>query len=93
MRPLMCAVPHSSVTTNYHISMNRETDRNSKYYLGKLRSNFTGSLYSLYNIGENPKKEKDPSKRRSTISNVEYETNFLGLKGPRKLKVRIPNSE
>jgi len=71
--------------------MNRDADRKSKYYLGKLRSNFTGSLYSLYNVGENPSKEKDPSKRRSMISNVEYETNFMGLKGPRKLRVRTPN--
>ncbi|CAM5999498.1 unnamed protein product [Sphagnum balticum] len=87
----MCATSQSSMTTNYHISMNRDADRNSKYYLGKLRSNFTGSLYSLYNVGENPSKEKDPIKRRSTIANVEYQTNFMGLKGPRKLKVRIPS--
>ena len=72
MRPLMCAVSQSSITTNYHISMNRDTDRKSKYYLGKLRSNFSGSLYSIYNVGENPKKEKDPTKQRSTIVNIEY---------------------
>jgi len=34
--------------------------RKSKNYLGKVRSNFLGTIFNVYNDGSNPKKESDP---------------------------------
>lgn len=89
----MFAEPQGSIGCNLHISMNRVMQKNSKHYLGKLRGNVTGSIYSVYNSGENPKGTKDKEKWRSTIANIEYENNFMGLRGPRKLKVWITNPD
>lgn len=50
--------------------MNRDMDRHSKYYLGKLRSNLLGSMYSVYGAGENPKSTKSQKEWRSLLANV-----------------------
>ncbi len=48
-------------SSNYIISLNkREFDRKSKYCVGKLRSNFVGTDFKLYDPGENPKSKKAP---------------------------------
>lgn len=90
MRPLMCAEHRASVGCNMHISMNRDMDRKSKHYLGKLRSNMLGSMYSIYGAGENPKSTNAQKDWRALMGNVEYENNFMGLKGPRRINVKIP---
>jgi tubby-related protein 1 len=54
--------------------------------LGKLRSNFIGTEFLLFDTGENPKKG-DPMSARKELCYIEYEKNILGLKGPRKLRV------
>lgn len=78
-------------TPNYHITMN-----NNDYYekdfntLGKLRSNFFGTEFNLFDIGSNPKDGGDPDRWRTFLSSVQYETNLFGLKGPRKMQVFLP---
>lgn len=59
-------------------------------YLGKVRSNFLGTEFYLYDDGENPKKAKDANGVRREHGTVEYETNVLGSKGPRRMKVLLP---
>ena len=46
-------------TSNYLISTDKnQFDKNQKSFIGKLRSNFMGTEYNLYNQGENPKRCK-----------------------------------
>jgi tubby-related protein 1 len=59
-------------------------------YLGKLRSNFLGTEFYLYDDGENPAKAKSQDLARREHGIVEYETNVLGSKGPRRMKVLLP---
>ncbi len=59
-------------------------------YLGKLRSNFVGTEFSIFNGGKNPKKAKVETDIREQHGVVEYETNVLGAKGPRRMKVLLP---
>lgn len=80
-----------NATPNYVFSLSKEVfDWKSEFSLGKLRSNFIGTEFTLYDSGENPKKG-DPQKCRKELGFIEYEKNILGLKGPRKLRVIIPD--
>lgn len=48
-----------NATSNYMISVDQEKlKKGTKGYLGKLRSNFLGTEFYLYDDGENPKKAK-----------------------------------
>ena len=64
--------------------------KGSKGYLGKLRSNFLGTEFYLYDDGENPKNAKTFDGIRLEHGIVEYETNVLGSKGLRRMKVLLP---
>jgi tubby-related protein 1 len=64
--------------------------KGTKGYLGKLRSNFLGTEFYLYDNGENPKKAKGFESVRCQHGVVEYEKNVLGSKGPRRMKVLMP---
>jgi len=55
-----------------------------------VRSNFLGTEFYLYDDGENPKKTKNIDGVRREHGIVEYETNVLGSKGPRRMKVFLP---
>ena len=59
-------------------------------YLGKLRSNFLGTEFYIYDTGKNPNKAKNFEEVRKQLGFVEYETNVLGSKGPRRMKVVLP---
>lgn len=81
-----------SKTSNYLISMHQnELSTRSPGYLGKLRSNFLGTQFVIYDSGE------DPSKKTTTVDNVReelgvvfYQSNILADKGPRKMRVLLP---
>lgn len=79
-------------STNIVLSLSKnDFNRKSENCLGKLRSNFVGTEFHLYNSGENPdKKNKFNSPIREELGYIEYERNIFGLKGPRKLRVTIP---
>ncbi len=55
-----------------------------------MRSNFLGTEFYLYDDGENPKNAKNTNEVRREHGTVEYETNVLGSKGPRRMKVLLP---
>ena len=75
-------------TSNYLITMNKnEFSKTNPGFLGKVRSNFLGTEFTLFDNGENPKKIKTRDKARSQLGMVFYESNILGSKGPRKMKV------
>lgn len=48
-------------TSNYIISLSREDLEKGNNFIGKVRSNFMGTEFVLYDHGENPEKTKDPN--------------------------------
>lgn len=78
-------------TSNYGISISKgEVEKGSESFIGKLRSNFVGTEFVMYDHGENPADTKDVSKIRREYGAILYEQNFLGERGPRKMKILIP---
>ena len=80
-----------NTTSNYMISMDQEKlGKKETGYLGKVRSNFLGTEFSIYDNGQNPDKAKTPEGVRCQHGVIQYETNVLGSKGPRRMKVLLP---
>ena len=78
-------------TPNYHVTLNsNDYFEKDSFSLGKLRSNFFGTEFNLFDNGINPKDKNDTSLWRSYICSIKYETNLFGLKGPRKMQVYLP---
>ena len=78
-------------TSNYMISMDQEkVGKNGTGFLGKVRSNFLGTEFSIYDHGKNPDSSKSQEEVREQHGVVQYETNVLGSKGPRRMKVLLP---
>jgi len=59
-------------------------------YLGKVRSNFLGTEFYIFDSKENPKKATNTDDCRQQYGVIQYETNVLGSKGPRRMKVLLP---
>ncbi len=55
--------------------------------LGKTRSNFMGTEFIFYDNGLNPSKAKSSDLARQELGVAFYESNLLGSKGPRKMRV------
>lgn len=86
-------------TSNYLISMDQsDLNRSSSSYLGKLRSNFVGTEFQIFDDGVNPKDNdgddeagmKFGSNVRCELGSVMYAANVLGSRGPRKMQVAVP---
>ena len=78
-------------TSNYMITMDQEkANKQGSGYLGKVRSNFLGTEFTIYDSGQNPDKAKTAESVRCQQGVVQYETNVLGSKGPRRMKVLLP---
>lgn len=82
----------NSQTSNYLISMNQdEISTRNPAYLGKLRSNFLGTQFIIYDTGLDPaKKTATPETIREELGVALYESNLLINKGPRKMRVLLP---
>jgi tubby-related protein 1 len=65
-------------------------NKNSDSYIGKLRSNFIGTEFNIYNSGKNPKNSSNFDQVRHQLGSIVYKTNFMGTKGPRKMTVLLP---
>ena len=87
---MFCENQRGSIGANYYISMTKEMDKKSSAYLGKLRGNASGSIYQLYDNGQQPDKKMNRKHWRTTMGRIEYENNFMGMNGPRKLYVVVP---
>lgn len=80
-------------TSNYLISMSeKDLKTKSPSYLGKVRSNFMGTEFMIYDKGLNPKKKKNVTEEnlREELGVITYQSNLLGAKGPRKMRVLLP---
>lgn len=85
-------------TSNYIVSMQQhDLNRDSPSFLGKLRSNFLGTEFTIYDKGVNPKNsdpdalQSAPGLVRQELAVVQYASNVLGSRGPRKMKVAVPH--
>lgn len=79
--------------SSYAVSMNRnDINTKSEHYIGKVRSNFLGTKFVVYDDGQNPKDIK--SGRRDTarkqLGICLYASNVLGSRGPRKMRACVP---
>lgn len=80
-----------NTTSNYLISMDQEKiAKAAAGFLGKVRSNFLGTEFYIYDSGENPERAQTQESVRCQHGVVQYETNVLGSKGPRRMKVLLP---
>uniref|UniRef100_A0A7I5E846 Tubby-like protein n=1 Tax=Haemonchus contortus TaxID=6289 RepID=A0A7I5E846_HAECO len=80
-----------STTANYLISTDAtDLKREGTAFVGKVRSNAIGTMFTLYDCGANPKKSTITSDVRQELAAVIYDTNVLGFKGPRKMHILIP---
>lgn len=79
-------------TSNYLISTDAtDLDRDSASFIGKLRSNFVGTEFVVYDDGCNPKEARKSSKSvRHELASCTYASNVFGSRGPRKMKVHVP---
>jgi len=78
-------------SSNYLLSLERgDLSRGSPNFFGKVRSNFMGTEFMIFNDGSGPNKSKDPRNVRHEIGAILYETNILGTKGPRRLNIITP---
>jgi len=84
-------------TSNYLISMGEgDMNRDGANYLGKLRSNFVGTEFQVFDNGVSPKDSEGDdvnstnSSVRKELASVIYAANVLGSRGPRKMQVAIP---
>ena len=72
--------------------MNRDNfTKKTDFYLGKLRANFSGTEFNIYDHGENPSKAKQIEKVRKQLGVIVIDKNFMGTKGPRRMRVMVPD--
>jgi len=86
----------SLMNSNYKISLDKDLSRHSSSYFGKLKSNFMGTEFMMYDQGINPNKLTAEQKKtngnqlRQELATVLYKKNVLGSRGARKMKVLVP---
>ena len=83
-----------SKSSNYLISLDKDDlSRQSGNYFGKLRSNFVGTEFVIFDKGSKPQDNSSKAIQpniRSELGGVLYQYNILGTRGPRKMTVVIP---
>lgn len=81
-------------TSNYLVSLDPEDlNRDSSKYFGKLRANFVGTEFTIFDGGDKPDKKGGSSEaegQRQELGCVTYQYNVLGTRGPRKMTGVIP---
>ncbi|KAE9316192.1 hypothetical protein PF008_g19072 [Phytophthora fragariae] len=87
---LLCAQKRtSSKTSNYLMTMEQNpTSRRSNLIVGKLRSNWTGSEYTMYDDGMSPDKTALEANVRNILGAVEFSYDDMG---PGRLAAQIPH--
>ncbi|MCJ8729353.1 hypothetical protein PDJAM_G00105330 [Pangasius djambal] len=84
-----------STTSNYLISIDpTDLSRGGENYIGKLRSNLMGTKFTVFDNAVHPDRAlPDMSNARQELAAIIYETNVLGMKGPRRMTVVIPGMD
>lgn len=77
-------------TPNYLISLDQKVKKMGGGTQGKVRSNFKGTEFLIYDKGKNPKEKNcRPQEIRKEMAAVTYASNVSG-NGPRRMEVCIP---
>jgi len=80
----------NKATPNYLISLHQKVKKMGGGVQGKVRSNFKGTQFWVYDNGKNPKEKKaGPQDIRKELAVVTYQTNMSG-NGPRHMEMCIP---
>jgi hypothetical protein len=90
---LCCRKRANKQTSNYLLSRHPDDlERGSIHFHGKVRANFTGTDFVIYDDGIGPKDANVNGARmlRKELGAVVYETNIAGTRGPRKMTVVLP---
>jgi len=61
-----------NTTSNYMLTLSHDTFEKDSNYMAKLRSNFFGTEFNLYDTGKNPKDTIDPQEMRQHYSVIKY---------------------
>lgn len=62
-----------NVTANYMISLDHDCfDKGSKVIVGKVRSNYMETIFTIYDNGKNPKKTNNANEIRNQLGVVTY---------------------
>lgn len=71
---------------------NDDTGRKSVNYFGKVRSNFVGTEFQIYDKGSKAGKKSKAAftELRQELGCIAYEYNIMGSRGPRKMTAIIP---
>jgi len=78
-------------TSNYLVSMSKtDMNRDGSNFLGKLRSNFVGTEFTLFDDGAAPDDAGPADRLRREMGLVMYASNIMTSRGPRKMKVAVP---
>lgn len=80
-------------TSNYLISSDAaDLSKDSESYVAKLRANFVGTHFTIFDDGVNMKEKglKAGKEYRKELGAIKYAPNVLGTKGPRKMEVTLP---
>ena len=81
-------------TSNYLITRDQQNlATTGPHFLGKVRSNFLGTQFTIFDHGTNPKSKEsfaNPENIREEHGIINYESNFFGTRGPRKMRVLLP---
>jgi len=86
----------ASVTANYVISLDaRDLGRGSPAAVGKVRANYLGTEFSLFDEGAAPGKvgggaAPSSATGRRELAAVRFASNVLSQRGPRKMRVAVP---
>lgn len=84
----------SGVSTAYYAISTSKTDvhNGSKgtHFMGKVRANFIGTSFYVYDDGLNPSKASSSHDTRRELAYATYAPNVMGTKGPRKMKIVVP---
>lgn len=78
-------------TSNYLVSLDYDDlNRDSDKFFGKLRANFVGTEFTVYDSGTKTGKDGEEVTGRQELGAVAYQYNVLGTRGPRKMTGVIP---
>uniref|UniRef100_A0AC35TYD0 Tubby-like protein n=1 Tax=Rhabditophanes sp. KR3021 TaxID=114890 RepID=A0AC35TYD0_9BILA len=80
-----------SKTANYLFSTDPcDLSREGSGYIGKLRSNLLGTVFTIYDGGCAYNEKKIGQNVRQELGVIMYDTNVLGFRGPRKMTILVP---
>lgn len=79
-------------TSSYLISRDKVPSKRSDGVMAKVRSNFLGTEFLLYDNGNNPTKTDAEGAVRCEIGCIHFEKNFQG-KCPRKMRIAVPSRD